>query len=400
MTPEGEVNGPSFQMEPRSRCTVEVAATVQNNWSVSTKVTADQPVVAERSMYWNTPSTARQAANDSIGVTAPSTNWYLAEGSTGANSYGGFETWVLLQNPGLTRATARITYMTERGAVPSPCFGLNPGTRRSVSVADTVPNDFDVSVKVDSTVPVVAERSVYWNTPGTNRQASHASIGTAHPSKTWYLAEGSTWVHGYGGFETWVLLQNPGGQAANAKLFYQTPDGETAGPELSLPPRTRRTVRVSDTVPNNFSVSTRVLADRPVIAERSMYWSTPEVFRQAAHYSIGVTVPEPEWLLAEGSTGIWDAGSFDTWVLVQNPGDRSAGIEITYMTPSGSVAGPKTTLEPKTRRTFSVSDSLKDAWSVSIKVTSDETVIAERVMYWNAPGQAKRCAHDSIGFAP
>jgi len=38
----------------------------------------------------------RQAAHNSVGVTDPSRDWYLAEGSTGADENGSFETWVLV----------------------------------------------------------------------------------------------------------------------------------------------------------------------------------------------------------------------------------------------------------------------------------------------------------------
>jgi hypothetical protein len=105
---------------------------------------------------------------------------------------------------------------------------------------------------------------------------------------TWYLAEGSTGTNDFGSFETWVLVQNPGDVEAKVKLFYQTPEGEEPGQEITLAPHTRETRNVADVVPNTFSVSTRVESDQPVIAERAMYWSTlAGVNRQAATDSIG-----------------------------------------------------------------------------------------------------------------
>ena len=110
---------------------------------------------------------------------------------------------------------------------------------------------------------------------------------TLKAGKTWYLAEGSTGANAQGGFESWVLVQNPGDDTAGVDLFYQTPSGEKKGPHLSMKAHTRSTVNIADTVPNEFSVSTRVVADNPVIAERAMYWNTPASFRQAATDSIG-----------------------------------------------------------------------------------------------------------------
>jgi hypothetical protein len=112
--------------------------------------------------------------------------------------------------------------------------------------------------------------------------------GKAPGAWTWYLAEGSTGTNDQGSFETWILVQNPGDDPADVQLFYQTPEGEEPGQEITLAPHTRETRNVGDVVPNTFSVSTRVVSDQPVIAERAMYWSTlAGVNRQAAHDSIG-----------------------------------------------------------------------------------------------------------------
>ncbi|MBU4490200.1 MAG: hypothetical protein KKE79_06150, partial [Actinobacteria bacterium] len=64
---------------------------------------------------------------------------------------------------------------------------------------------------------------VWFGTPPANR---------GELSETWYLAEGST----NGGFETWVLVQNPGDEKATAELMFMTGAGEVAGPTLELEP--------------------------------------------------------------------------------------------------------------------------------------------------------------------
>jgi len=268
LTAAGEVPGPSVPLGPKSRVSVNVANYVRDQWSVSTKITADGLVIAERSMYWNN----RQGGHDSIGVTASSTTWYLAEGTTN----GGFETWVLVMNPGDLQAVAQVTYMTPAGEKPGPTLALAPGTRRSISVADTVPNEWSVSTTVTSDVPVIAERAVYWN----HRIEGHESIGATVPAKTWYLAEGST----NGGFETWVLIQNPLTTGTSIQVSYMTTSGEAPGPSFAIGPKSRVSINVADAVPGQWSVSTRVTATEPVIVERSMYWNN----RAGGHDSIGV----------------------------------------------------------------------------------------------------------------
>ena len=326
-------------------------------------------------------------------------NWYLAEGSTGISEEGYFETWVLVQNPGGTAAEVTLTYMTPSGAIEGPTLTLDPNTRQSVNVADTLDNVWSVSTRVTSDQPVIAERSMYWNTPEVYRQAAHDSIGVSAAARTWFLAEGCTGISEEGYFETWVLVQNPGGTAAEVTLTYMTPSGAIEGPTLTLDPNTRQSVNVADTLDNVWSVSTRVTSDQPVIAERSMYWNTPEVYRQAAHDSIGVSAAARTWFLAEGCTGISEEGYFETWVLVQNPGGTAAEVTLTYMTPSGAIEGPTLTLDPNTRQSVNVADTLDNVWSVSTRVTSDQPVIAERSMYWNTPEVYRQAAHDSIGVS-
>jgi len=210
-----------------------------------------------------------------VAVTAPiwlevkGTNWYLAEGCTA----GGFETWVLVQNPGDSPAQVTLTFMTENGPVPGPQATLPPATRLSFNAGQFV-NSFHVSTKVDSDQPVVAERAVYWG----NRTGGHDSIGVTAPAQLWYLAEGCT----AGGFETWVLVQNPGDSPAQVTLTFMTENGPVAGPQATLPPATRLSFNAGQFV-NSFHVSTQVESDRPIVAERAVYWGD----RTEGHDSIG-----------------------------------------------------------------------------------------------------------------
>jgi hypothetical protein len=173
MTDEGEVDGPRFSLPANSRETKNVADTVQT-FKVSTEVTADRPVIAERAMYWpgylGGAYVDRIGGHDSIGVTGAADAWYLAEGAT----LGGFETWVLVQNPNQNPVNISMTFMTEEGETQGPIFPLDANSRESVFVADWV-QTYDVSTRVTADFPVIAERAVYWE----NRIGGHDSIGVA-----------------------------------------------------------------------------------------------------------------------------------------------------------------------------------------------------------------------------
>ncbi|MEW6554409.1 MAG: hypothetical protein AB1384_09000, partial [Actinomycetota bacterium] len=110
------------------------------------------------------------------------------------------------------------------------------------------------------------------------------------------------------GFETWVLVQNPGDRAVHVNLALNTGEGEKVIPELQdveIAAGGRRSIPLHAYV-HTYHVSTRVEAtDGEVVCERAMYWNG----RAGGHDSVGVTSPAPVWYLAEGAT----AGEFETW---------------------------------------------------------------------------------------
>jgi len=317
-----------------------------------------------------------QIPEEGYPISSPEKTWYLAEGCTAQ----GMQTYILVQNPGSEAAHIKLTFQTGRGEVPGPEVDL-PGGRRTTFLANTyVPNNTDVSTKVESDKPVICERAMY----GAGMVWAHDSIGVTTPSPTWYLAEGCTAQ----GMQTYILVQNPGSEAAHIKLTFQTGRGEVPGPEVDLPGGRRTTFLANTYVPNNTDVSTKVESDKPVICERAMYGAG----MVWAHDSIGVTTPSPTWYLAEGCT----AQGMQTYILVQNPGSEAAHIKLTFQTGRGEVPGPEVDLPGGRRITFLANTYVPNNTDVSTKVESDKPVICERAMY----GAGMAWAHDAVGYAP
>ena len=101
LTDSGQTVVRSKVVPANGRLTVNIATEdpMLANAAVSTTVTADQPVVAERAMYWpGTPATWAEAHN-SFGATTLGTKWGLAEGRVGMAQ--AFQTYILLANPRL-----------------------------------------------------------------------------------------------------------------------------------------------------------------------------------------------------------------------------------------------------------------------------------------------------------
>ena len=357
----GRIPRPGLVGVPASaRVTLHVNSELPN-MDFSTTLAASQPVVVERSMYWNN----RIEGTESIGTTAPNKNWYLSEGYTDQ----GFQTYVLVQNPQTASTTVNITYMSSKGVVKKQPFTVGAGQRYTVDVNKDVPGA-EVSTQVTADQDVVCERSMYWD----NKRGGHDSIGVTQGSKSWYLAEGSTrW-----GYNTYVLIQNPTSNWANIDVSYDTAGGPQVKPRFMMPPQSRKTIYVNGDVPNT-DTSIQVISDQDVIAERSMYWNNGT--GRAGHETVGMPAPATSVFLAEGST----AWGFDTFVCIQNPNDVSVNVNVTFMTNSGAVLGPTVNIARGTRVTLHLNDIIPNV-DVATKIQCNMPIMAERAMYWNNKG--------------
>jgi hypothetical protein len=300
-------------------------------------------------------------------VAEPAMTWYLAEGCTEA----GYETWILVQNPGDKAADIAMDFQTFSGVVTGPRDTVPPGNRKTYNVADYVVS-FEVSTKVRASSGVVCERAMY----GGNREWGAGATGVTTPSDTWYLSEGCT----VPGFETWVLVQNPGTAPVDIEMSLQTDQGEVAGPQDTIPAGRRRTYNLGSYV-TSYNVSTRLTASGGVVCERAMY-STDIVFHEGPDEhewgtdSNGITAASTTCYLAEGCT----LPGFETWVLVQNPGPGAADVRMRLLTDSGEVAGPSDTIPAGRRRTYDLSKYAPGA-SVATVVDASAPVVVERAMY-------------------
>ena len=111
-------------------------------------------------------------------------------------------------------------------------------------------------------------------------RSGSCSCGLNEAGKSWYLAEGCS----AGGFETWVLIQNPGNTPAQASLTFMTERGEVAGPSITVNPRSRSSLNLGDYV-TSYNLATEVTSDQPVTVERSVYWKD----REGGSCSCGLT---------------------------------------------------------------------------------------------------------------
>jgi len=371
-TGRGRVYKETITLPPLSQTTIDPRLNIGDiDFSTLVICKEGKPIAVDRTMTWNYGQ--GEEAHSSIGVTSPSTTWYLPEGS----SAHGFETWTLVQNPNAQEASVTLTYMTE-GKGPIVVEKKIPGYSRATynMVADI--GEADSSIKVTSDIPVIAERAMYRN----NRREGHCSIGATTPASDYYLAEGA--VGWDAGFETWVLIQNPNDKWPQVSLTFMTQNGEVKGPSFIMAPYSRQSLKLNKYLQTNTDVSTHVHGNNPIIAERAMYWTSSG--QEVCHDSIGMDSAHTVFYLPDGQT----SEGRETWTLVQNPNSTSVQVEISYLTPKGQGNVTKTeTIPANSRKTFNMlshSGIQGRAAILVISKTSGKKIMVERAMYWNSRG--------------
>jgi subtilisin-like proprotein convertase family protein len=265
----------TYPMPALSRLVVD-ADSVQEirNRSFGIVVEATQPIVAERAMYFGTSPTAFFiGGHASVGATDPSAYWYFAEGATGAF----FDTFLLFGNPGNTAAQLTLTYLLDNGQTVTRDKTVPPNARLTVPVEGDAPElaSANFATQVTSSVPIVAERAMYWvGAPGPWTE-SHDSLGVVAPGAKWVVAGGR--VGQSLDYQTYILLANPSTTAAQVTITYLRGDGTTVTSQHTVPATSRVNVHVNGAVPTlqNESFGARIESTNAVeiMVEKSVYWN-------------------------------------------------------------------------------------------------------------------------------
>ena len=380
MTDAGAVPGGDINLPAMSQATINPRDILgAKDFSTKVECKEGKTIAVDRTMSWTGPGAPSPEAHCSVGVTSPAKTWYLPEGS----SDWGFECWLLIQNPNDTEATATVTYMIEDEEPQTFEKKVPASSRATFNMADDI-GAKDASIKVQADKPVIPERAMYRN----NRRGGHDSIGTTSPATDYYLAEGTTdW-----GFTTYVLVQNPNDTPADVTVTYMTGGGPVPQAPFTMEPNSRKTIRVNDVLPDE-DLSTQVHSDKPIIAERAMYWGEGTPLGEACHDSIGMSAPHTTFYLPDGQT----SDGRETYTLIQNPNTTDVTVEITYMTPDGKGNVTKTEKVPaSSRKTFNMLEHSGITGRAAVMVTSKtegKKIMVERAMYWNNRGAGT----DTIG---
>jgi len=360
----------------KSRSTLDISEDVGLNVDVSTFIASTVPVVAERPMYFFYEG-KWDGGHDSMGATSLSNNWYFAEGTTREN----FNTYIAVMNPGETEARVSFTYMLGSGSPVQRTHPVPAKSRYTIDVSADVGPGKDVSTSISSTLPVVAERPMYFNYMG-RWDGGHDSLGAQRLAADWYFAEGTT----RDGFKTYLAVENPGTMAASLDVTYMLGSGSPVRRTHVVAPQSRFTLDVADDIGTGQDASAIIRSDLPVVAERPMYFNYMGQW-DGGHDSIGANTMAASWYFAEGTT----RDGFRTYAAILNPGNAPAEVTLTYMLGTGDPVVRTHTIAPSSRFTVDLANEVGPGQDVAMFVQSSLPVVAERPMYFRIPVKAVIC---------
>ncbi len=277
LLPTGAPISRTYSVAARSRFNVWVNAEGPplDRTDVSAVITSARPIIVERAMYLDVPGQLFAAGHESAGVTAPSTEWFLAEGATGPY----WDLFVLIANPGSAEAQVEATYLLPDGTTLTRPYTVKAKSRFNiwVDLEDARLADTAVSTTIRSTngVPVIVERAMWW--PQGRWFEAHNSPGVTATGTKWALAEGE--VDATRDLETYILVANTSAVPAHVKVTLLFEDGSTA--ERTYPPiapKSRFNIPVGLDFPQAAGrrfgalVESGGMSAAQIVVERAMYW--------------------------------------------------------------------------------------------------------------------------------
>ena len=318
--------------------------------------TAPDPSVEMRALLPN----IRKAA-DAATVRA---RWYFAEG----NVLNYAERLALL-NPSASIANVRFILLRQPGPSVIRETTIPAGGRADLVLNDLFNDTDTVPAIVESNAPILVERYMDFESD------ISMTVGVRNLSRVWYFAEGATDDTN----RTFLVLFNPQSAEAQITLSYIRDDGLVNTPQrINVPAGERRVIVVGDQL-NGARFGMRVIANRPIVAERTVIFGPGSTLDSGGvHTTAGVTELPRRWYFAEGTT----EPPFKMNIMVLNPNNQTANVAVTFMTSDGTSLTRRYAVPATTRLAINVNDVVPQL-GVATTVDADRPVVAERTISWN-----------------
>ena len=397
----------TYVVKPNARSTVNVDTEAGANHNVSMVVASDQPIVAERPMYFtfSSPyiSVPVPGGTDVLGATALGTHFDFGYVDTSADH----ATFLTILNQNSSPLTANIAYYPAVGGAPiTTSHDIAANSRGTVNVnrdeAAVLPAGA-YSAVVTLSAPGLVERSIYLRDAGTGQTGSADVVGIAQPLSTWSFAEGYT-GNTSSVFAERYILSNPSSFFAWATVTFYRSDGTTTHTSVTLSPGQQHVVDVDALLGSGVSNSAVVTASRPLLAERFESFlytggggSGGSASIPGATDVLGAAATGNLFYFAEGYTG----GQFAEYLTVANLNTtQQAAVTVMFLPASGAAPVTQTyRVNPGSRFTLNTS-RVMPSQAFSMIVESDLSVVAERPMYFSYGSAGQTGGSGLVGYQP
>jgi hypothetical protein len=393
----GQVIPQTYPVAANSRFTIKVNDEIGPNQNVSVVITSDQPIVAERPIYFTytgMPGHSIPGGTDVLGATQLDTSFDFGYLDT-SSLHDTFLT-ILNQNAGPMEVT--INYFAAIGGLPIiKTHTVNGNSRGTVKVNNEGLPAGVYSALVTLSEPGLVERPMYLVDSITHFTGSADVVGVTTPLPDWDFAEGFTY-NGSSGFSERYLLSNPSpDMAAHATVTFFKANGTTVPVEVTIQPGAQVVVDANAVLGNGVNNSAHVHADQPILAERFMSFDFRGTVPGATDV-LGAAQPSNLFFFAEGFTGT----GFNEFLTIENPDpSATARVQVTFLPANGGSAIVKVfTVAPSSRFTLDTSTITEvKGKSFSMVVESNVSIVAERPMYFTFPPN-ETGGSDIIGYQP
>jgi hypothetical protein len=179
-------------------------------------VQSDQPIVAERILYWGAGTgSAKYGAAAGPGLRGPVTRLSFPYVSTAA----GDQVFLSFTDPTLVTADVHFTVYTASGLISSPPdLTVQPGSRSTLMLSAHYASYRALAIVASSDVPVVGEEAEYFGgSPNLDSHGGSVVAGLAQPGQQWDFPGADDTHYSSGG---WYILNTGSSTAQLAANFF------------------------------------------------------------------------------------------------------------------------------------------------------------------------------------
>jgi hypothetical protein len=404
----GRVISKSYAVYGNARLTVSVNGEVGAGQNVSMSVVADQPIVAERPMYFTytgMPGVSVPGGSDVLGATSLNSTFDFGYLDTGP----GYDTWLTVLNHNPTDMTVKVRYFSASGSEIDRSHIVSKQSRGTIHVnSEGLPaGSYSALVgltQAGTNTPAagLVERPMYLVDGITHYTGSADVVGVTTPASAWYFAEG----YSSSTFSERYVVSNPTTTPATVTITYLKSDGSTVQDSANIGAGAQHLFMAGATLGTggvNNSAVVRAVAQSDgttpvlVLAERFMSFAYGPQLIQGASDVLGAPRPAHAAEFAEGYTG----SGFSEYLTIENPDPgQVATVQVTFLPQNG--AAPTVMLyqiAPHSRFTLDTS-LVMPGQSFSMTLLSNLPVVAERPMYFNYSNSGQTGGTDIIGYQP